>query len=72
MQRSPGVVKLTHDGSPASLLLTPATLVFAGSNQEKAMKHSILKMGLPLLAALAAGCTSMGTGSARRLQGQTL
>jgi len=28
--------------------------------------------GLPLLAALAAGCTSMGTGSARRLQGQTL
>ena len=26
------------------------------------MKHSIVKLGLPLLAAIAAGCTSMGTG----------
>jgi hypothetical protein len=26
------------------------------------MRHSIVKLGLPLLAALAAGCTSMGTG----------
>jgi hypothetical protein len=26
------------------------------------MRHSIVKLGLPLLAAIAAGCTSMGTG----------
>jgi len=36
------------------LLLIPATLIFAGCNQERAMKHSIVKLGLPLLAALAA------------------
>ena len=33
------------------------------------MKHSIVKLGLPLLVALAAGCTTMGTGTGSTLSG---
>ena len=33
------------------------------------MKHSIVKLGLPLLVALAAGCTTMGTGTGSTLTG---
>jgi hypothetical protein len=33
------------------------------------MRHSIVKLGLPLLVALAAGCTTMGTGTGSTLSG---
>jgi hypothetical protein len=33
------------------------------------MRHSIVKLGLPLLAAIAAGCTTMGTGTGSTASG---
>ena len=33
------------------------------------MRHSIVKLGLPLLVAMAAGCTTMGTGTGATLSG---
>ena len=45
-----------------TLLPLPAAIVHAGYNWRREMKHQTVKLGLPLLIALAAGCTTMGTG----------
>ncbi len=45
------------------LLLTPAATALAGLDRRSAMTHSIVRIGLPLLAIAAAGCATMGTGT---------
>jgi hypothetical protein len=43
-------------------LLPPAVTVLPDSIRRSNLKHPIVKLGLPLLVMLAAGCTTMGTG----------